>query len=154
MEGGSGYGSSPVVTIENPVSAGDNNISIGGTFIYNEVVTGSSSGTTARVKDWNGVTDVMEVGIISGTFVNGEYLTGSDSGAKYVIGGVNTDDLVTPFADNDNIETKLIKHLTQTETNPAINDSSNDETKESQNSENNIKNKEKTVNVNNTNTKN
>ena len=72
----------------------------------NEVVTGSSSGTTARVKDWNGVTDVMEVGIISGTFVNGEYLTGSDSGAKYVIDGVNTDDLVTAFADNYNIETE------------------------------------------------
>jgi hypothetical protein len=106
LEGGSGYGSSPVVTIENPVSAGTNNVSLGGTFIYNEVVTGSSSGTTARVKDWNGVTDVMEIGIISGTFVNGEYLTGSDSGAKYVIGGVNTDDLVTAFADNDNIETE------------------------------------------------
>ena len=106
LEGGSGYGSSPVVTIENPVSAGDNNVSIGGTFIYNEVVTGSSSGTTARVKDWNGVTDVMEVGFISGAFIDGEYLTGSDSGAKYVIGGVNTDDIVTPFADNDNIETE------------------------------------------------
>ena len=117
LDGGEGYDTTPTVTISPPVSA-DSSVSIGGTFTYNEVVTGSRSGTTARVKEWNGVTDVMEVGIIDGSFIPGEYLTGSESGAKYVIGGVNTDDLVTPFADNDNIELEADSIIDFSQTNP------------------------------------
>jgi hypothetical protein len=81
-------------------------VSIGGTFIFNEVVTGSISSTTARVKEWDGVNDIMEVSIVDGYFQIGEVLTGQESGAKYVIGGYNTDDLVTPYADNDTIESE------------------------------------------------
>ena len=103
IDGGSGYDTNPVVVIDPPFV--DNpNVSIGGTFIFNEVVTGSVSGTTARVKEWNGVTNIMEISIVSGSFVPQEYITGNTSGAKYVIGSVNTYDLVDAFADNDNIE--------------------------------------------------
>jgi len=105
LDGGEGYDTTPIVTITPPISA-DSSVSLGGTFTFNEIVTGSISGSTARVKEWNGVTDVMEVGIIDGSFVYGEYLTGSESGAKYVVGSVNTDDLVTPYADNDTIESE------------------------------------------------
>ena len=103
IDGGSGYDTDPVITIDPPF-VDNQNVSIGGTFIFNEVVTGSISGTTARVKEWNSITKNIEISIVDGSFVPQEYITGNESGAKYVIGSVNTDDLVTPFADNDNIE--------------------------------------------------
>jgi len=117
LKGGVGINSAPIVSIDPPkaISAG---VTVGGEFVFNEVVTGSTSGTTARVKEWNTVTDTMEVGVIDGTFVVGEVLTGSTSGAKYVIGGVQTDDLVTPFADNDNIEIAADSIIDFSQTNP------------------------------------
>ena len=117
IDGGDGYGSSPVITIDPPKSANED-VSLGGSFIFNEVVTGSQSGTTARVKEWNGNTNIMEVSIVSGTFINGEYLTGADSGARYLIGGVDTDDLVTPYADNDNIEREADSIIDFSSSNP------------------------------------
>jgi hypothetical protein len=60
----------------------------------------------------------MEVGIIDGSFVYGEYLTGSESGAKYVVGSVNTDDLVTPYADNDTIESEADTIIDFSQSNP------------------------------------
>ena len=60
----------------------------------------------------------MEVSIVSGTFVNAEYLTGADSGARYIIGGVDTDDLVTPYADNDNIEREADSIIDFSSSNP------------------------------------
>jgi len=118
LDGGEGYSTTPIVTIDGPVAVGATNVSIGGTFIFNEIVTGSISGTTARVKEWDGVNDIMEVGIIDGNFVYGEYLTGTDSGAKYVVGGVNTDDLVTPYADNDTIESEADTIIDFSQSNP------------------------------------
>ena len=43
-----------------------------GNYIFNEVVTGSTSGVTARVRTWNAVTNILEVNTVSGTFVLGE----------------------------------------------------------------------------------
>ena len=116
LDGGEGYDTHPIVHIDPPVV--DSTTGIGGTFTFNEIVTGSISGTTARVKEWNGVTDVMEVGVIDGSFREGEVLTGSESGAKYIVGGINTDDIVTPFADNDNIETAADAIIDFSQTNP------------------------------------
>jgi len=118
LDGGEGYSTTPIVTIDGPVAVGATNVSIGGTFIFNEIVTGSISGTTARVKEWDGVNDIMEVGIIDGNFVYGEYLTGTDSGAKYVVGRVNTDDLVTPYADNDTIQSEADTIIDFSQSNP------------------------------------
>jgi hypothetical protein len=117
VDGGEGYNSTPIVTISGP-SVGNTAVSIGGTFIFNEIVTGSISSTTARVKEWNGVSDVMEIGIIDGSFVPGEYITGEDSGAKYVIGSIKTDDLVTPYADNDTIESEADTIIDFSQSNP------------------------------------
>ena len=116
VDGGEGYDSTPVVTLSGP--AVNNVVSIGGTFIFNEVVTGSISSATARVKEWDGVNDVMEVSIVDGYFQIGEVLTGQESGAKYVIGGTNIDDLVDPYADNDNIEIEADTIIDFSQSNP------------------------------------
>lgn len=95
---GFGYTVAPTITISSPYSGGSGN------FVFNEVVTGGTSGTTARVKTWNSVTNTLEISIISGTFLPDETITGSDSGASYKIRSVNTDDLKDAFAQNDEIE--------------------------------------------------
>ena len=46
----------------------------------------------------------MQVGIIAGSFIAGEYLVGQDSGAVFVIGHLNTNDIVSPYAANEVIE--------------------------------------------------
>ena len=75
-------------------------------------------GVTARGKTWTKSTNVLEVSIIDGTFTPGEVIVGSKSNARYGILEQNTDDLVTPFADNDNIELEADKILDFSETNP------------------------------------
>ena len=117
VDGGSGYDLNPIVHIDPPFV--DNSaVSIGGMFIFNEIVTGSLSGTTARVKEWNGVTNIIEISIVSGNFVPQEYLTGSTSGARYVIGAVDTYDIVTPYADNETIEAEADAILDFSSSNP------------------------------------
>ena len=113
---GTGYVIVPEITIGSPVgSAGTVGV---GTFIFNEVVIGSTSGTTARVKEYTKSTSQLEVSIVDGTFVPGESIYGTESGAIYSMKSQNIDDLVTPFADNDNIETEGDKIIDFSETNP------------------------------------
>ena len=106
--------STAVVTIDPPVTA-----TAGvGTFIFNETVTGSTSGVTARVKNWSSITNILEVSIISGDFLPGERIVGSASSASYSIRSVNQDDIVDTFADNDNIESEADAIIDFTSTNP------------------------------------
>ena len=106
--GGDNFQFTPMVAIDPPASEGKlpdgTIITVGGTYIFNEIVKGSESGCTARVKDWNANTNFMQLGIIAGSFVAGEYLVGETSGATYVIGHLNTDDIVSPYAANQVIE--------------------------------------------------
>tara|TARA_B100000287_G_C20674244_1_gene794623 strand:- start:2509 stop:3903 length:1395 start_codon:yes stop_codon:yes gene_type:complete len=114
--GGIGYTSTPVATIADPPGVGSG---MGvGSFLYNEVITGQTSGTTARVKEWNSVLGTLEISIVDGTFQAGETIIGDESGAKYAIRVVNTDDLVSGFADNDHIETQADSIIDFTEKNP------------------------------------
>ena len=63
---GLGYTTTPIITIGSP------NVYVGvGTYIYNEVIIGSASSVTARVKSWNVITKVLEVSNISGSFTPG-----------------------------------------------------------------------------------
>ena len=117
LDGGDGYDTEPVITISSPMVS-DTSVSVGGTFIFNEIVTGSTTGTTARVKEWSAVTNTMEIGVISGNFISGEYITGSESGAKYVIGDVNINDIVSPYTDNDTIEIEADQIIDFSQTNP------------------------------------
>jgi hypothetical protein len=109
---GAGYTTVPTVTISSPYTSGI------GTYRYNEIVTGSISGTTAIVKNWNSTTNSLEVSNISGTFVNGDVLVGAASSASYKVRIIKTDNIVDAFADNDNIELEADSILDFSETNP------------------------------------
>ena len=113
--GGVGFATteSTVVTINAP-AANDGQ----GTFIYNEVVTGSTSGTTARVRSYDSVNNTLEVSIVAGSFVAGETIVGQESGASYSLRTLNEDDIVDPYADNDNIEFEADKIIDFTTRNP------------------------------------
>ena len=114
--GGVGYTTSPNVTIDSPTGIG---ATIGiGTYIFNEVIVGSTSGTTARVKKYTRSSSTLEVSIVSGTFSSGETIYGTKSGALYKLRVQNKDDLVTPYADNDIIEEEADQIIDFSEINP------------------------------------
>ena len=98
VDAGFGYILDPEITIESPYTSGT------GTYIFNETITGSTSGSTAKVKSWNSVTNELKISIISGTFLSGEVVVGQESGASYKLRTLNTDNIVDPYADNDTIE--------------------------------------------------
>lgn len=109
---GLGYTATPTITISSPYSTGI------GTYVVNETVTGSVSGTTAKVKNWNSQTNILQVSNISGNFVKGDVLTGSKSGASYKLRVVEQYNKVDRFADNDNIETEADEIIDFSELNP------------------------------------
>lgn len=98
---GCGYTFAPDIVFESPAGIGTD---IGGSFIFNEIVTGQTSGTTARVKRYDGPDNVLEISIVDGEFGVGETIVGAESAARHVVRSIVTDDLVTPYADNDTIE--------------------------------------------------
>jgi hypothetical protein len=112
LDAGIGYTSIPSITIESPYTSGI------GTYKFNEEIVGSISGTTAKVKSWNSITNELKVSIISGTFVSGEVVTGQDSGAAYKLRILNTNNIVDPYADNDNIEELADTIIDFSESNP------------------------------------
>ena len=111
---GLGYTIVPTITIGNPAltSTGD--------FIFNEIVTGSQSGVTARVKSWNSVTNVLQVSNINGEFINGENIVGSASSASHYLRSVNV--LISKsddgYATNDEIEEEADDIIDFSEVNP------------------------------------
>jgi hypothetical protein len=109
---GLGYTSIPTITLSSPYMVGI------GTYIYNEYVSGSVSGTTAKVRDWNAITGELKVYEIGGSFVNGDVITGAASSASYKLRTVienNTSDL---FAENSVIEQEADKIIDFSERNP------------------------------------
>ena len=113
---GAKYVLTPSVVIDAPAYLGITTAS--GSFIYNEIVTGGTSGTTARVKEYNASANTLEIAIVDGTFQVGESITGEESGAVSTITEVGVYDEVTAFADNDNIETEADSIIDFSERNP------------------------------------
>lgn len=113
---GAGYTVAPNVYFAGPQGIGTD-IGIG-TYIFNEVVVGSSSSTSARVKDWDATTSILEVSIVTGDFIEGEIIVGQESGARYTLGHEEEYDLVTPFAQNDVIEREAEGIVDFTQQNP------------------------------------
>ena len=109
---GSQYVLTPTITISEPVSTST------GSFIFNEVVTGATSGTTARVKSYDAANNVLEVSIVDGTFTPGETIVGQESGARHSMKTQDKFDTVDPFADNDNIELRADDIIDFSKTNP------------------------------------
>ena len=107
-----GYTDVPTVTISNPGLLGS------GDYYFNEEVTGGTTETKARVKSWDVETKTLVVGIATGTFLQGESITGDESGAVYTLAVDTTDDLVTPYADNANIQSAGDDILDWTRQNP------------------------------------
>ena len=113
---GSGYTAIPTITFDAPTGAGSG---IGtGSYVFNEIVEGQTSGATARVKEWNATTNKLEISGISSNFHNGEQIIGQNSGAKFAIFSVNTDDEVSGFAENDVIQSESDSIIDFTEKNP------------------------------------
>ena len=109
---GLGYSSTPTITIASPSGSGS------GTFSFNEIVTGSVSGTTGRVRIWNAETNVLELGTVDGEFSVGENIVGSTSGASYSLRTVDVNPTDDGFADNISIETEADSILDFSEQNP------------------------------------
>jgi len=109
---GDGYTSAPGITIDAPST-----ITGSGTFIFNEVLTGETSGTTSRVKSWDPTNSILEVKSVSGDYLVGEVLKGATSGARYTLGKFNDPVYEDKYEQNDEIQTASTSILDFTETN-------------------------------------
>jgi hypothetical protein len=109
---GLGYSVAPTITISSPFSSGI------GTFQFNEVITGQTSGITARVRKWSAVTNQLEISNISGSFVSGETVVGAASSASYQIRSVETNMNNDGYSDNDEIEIEAEQIIDFSEFNP------------------------------------
>ena len=109
---GLGYTQKPTITIASP------SLTSTGNFVFNEIITGSISSTTARVRSWNSITNNLEVSNVSGEFIVSETIVGSDSGASHVLRIINTNPANDGFADNENIEIEADSIIDFSEANP------------------------------------
>ena len=109
---GAGYTTPPTISIAAPIGTST------GTFVFNEIVTGGTSGATARVRTWNSVTNEIEISNVEGTFAVSETLTGSTSGASRVVRLIDLTNYDDGFGDNDVFETEADDILDFSEGNP------------------------------------
>ena len=89
-----------------------------GTYKFNEVVTGSVSNATARVKSWNVSTNVLKLGTTNGTFVSGDTIVGSESNAQYTVDFVESAEFADKYDKSDEIETEADAIIDFSENNP------------------------------------
>ena len=109
---GLGYTLPPTITIQSP------NVGGIGTFIFNEIITGSVSGVTGRVRSWNSQTNVLEVSNASGQFSYGENIVGSASSASYRLRFIDKFAVQDGFSSNEEIENEADKIIDFSEGNP------------------------------------
>lgn len=109
---GLGYTLSPTITIGNP------SLSSTGNFIFNEVVVGSASSTTARVKSWSSVTNILEVSNVTGEFEVGENIVGAASSASHELRLINTYPPDNGYSANEEIENEADQIIDFSERNP------------------------------------
>ena len=110
---GFGYTVAPTVGISTAPSIGT------GVFISNEIVTGSLSGATARVKKYDKDAKTLDVYINSGTFTAGEDVVGDTSNATHTVSTFNSDPgIEIAYAQNEEIENLADDIVDFTESNP------------------------------------
>ena len=93
VNGGSGYKSVKVVDIDNggtgytsaTIAFSSAPVGISGAFTVPETVTGSTSGATANMVEWDAGEGWVKLKSPTGTFLVGESLVGSESGATIVL---------------------------------------------------------------------
>jgi hypothetical protein len=94
-----------------------------GTFVFNEIITGQTSNTRARVKSWDQDTKVLKISFVGiGTttagFLPGETLVGTISSASYTVKSYVHEDTYDKYAQNDEIEEEADELLDFSESNP------------------------------------
>ena len=114
---GVGYIITPGLTINGPpILTGI------GTYLFNEIVTGSRSGTTARVKYWDFDTKILKVSFVNNVtpngFFPGETITGSISNAQYSVNTYSNWNPYDKYGDNLQIQTEAESILDFSESNP------------------------------------
>jgi len=114
---GVGYTQIPAVTISSPIGVSTGN------YIFNEIVRGVSTGTTAYVNDWDYDTRILQVKTLNGSFIRGESVVGmgttsGGSNANYKIVSINTQDEYDDYADNIPLENEADEILDFSERNP------------------------------------
>ena len=117
---GVGYTVAPTVTIAGVSTVGF------GTFIYNETITGQTTGVTAVVRDFRRdfATSTIDppinlrVALNTGKFGLGEVIVGSISSARYVVKSYDTESYDNPYDVNEEIETEADNIIDFTESNP------------------------------------
>ena len=108
---GIGYTAPPTITLVDPGTTGT------GTYSFNEVVTGQTSGVTARVVKWTASTRKLDIYDQTGNFDVGESIVGAASSASYIL---LTKDYIesSGFGDNDTMETRADAIMDFSEGNP------------------------------------
>ena len=89
-----------------------------GTYKFNELVTGSRSNASARVKSWNVSTNVLKLGTTNGTFVAGDVIVGSESNAQYTVDFIESAEFADKYDKSDEIETEADDIIDFSENNP------------------------------------
>ena len=120
VNAGYGYTEAPTVGFSSLPSTGI------GTYVYNEIVTGSTSGTQARVRNFTRKLDLdalnppieLQVSINSGKFYPGEVLVGSISSSRYIIESYDTNSYEDPYDSNEEIEIAADAIIDFSESNP------------------------------------
>lgn len=114
---GSGYTSAPTVTIAPPPI-----LSGIGTYIFNEEVFGTISGTRGRVKSWDFDTKVLKVSFVDNAatkeFYPGELVVGAASSAIYSVQSYDTWDQYDKYSENVEIENAAEGIVDFSESNP------------------------------------
>jgi hypothetical protein len=117
---GVGYTISPTITIAPPSI-----ISGFGTYIFNEIVTGSVSGTEARVKSWDDDTKILKISFVklldennNDQFYPGELIVGSISSATYAVSNYNSWDLYNKYGSNKTIQDEGSDIVDSSQSNP------------------------------------
>jgi hypothetical protein len=107
---GAGYTTIPSISFTDPtaITFGD--------YDYNEVVTGSKTGTTGYVRSWDSLNRILKVSIVDGNFAKGEAIIGV--GASYKISTVQTNDFLDAYAENIEIEIAADNILDFSQKNP------------------------------------
>ena len=112
INAGLGYTQPPSITIGNP------SLSSLGSYTFNEIITGSTSGTTARVRSWSSVTNVLEVSKVSGEFIAGETLVGTASSASRTLRSIEVFVVKDGYSDNETIEEEADSIIDFSDVNP------------------------------------
>jgi hypothetical protein len=112
INAGYGYTTAPNITI----SAGSTVSN--GNYIFGETVTGSISGATGLVKDWDAETKILKVSGFGTAFVTGDVVVGAASTATYII--KDSGDFVSapPYDSSDDIQEEFDGIVEFTEVNP------------------------------------